>query len=121
LKSDEWIAWSNKLREILEEKIEILFKAKQQSAILKEYRERVIEKEINVACGNWDFFISFKLSPNINFFQSFRVPRGENACGVQELEEQASAGGRRAYPRLAQGETFKRQSHDSRVSLKTRD
>jgi hypothetical protein len=51
LKSDEWTAWSNKLREILEKKVEILHNASQQNEVLKKYRERIIEKEINVACG----------------------------------------------------------------------
>lgn len=52
LKSDEWIAWSNRLRQIFESKIEALFNVNRQSDILRQYRERVLEKEINVACGN---------------------------------------------------------------------
>lgn len=41
------------MREILEKKFEILHKSHpQKSDRLSEYRERILEKEINVACGN---------------------------------------------------------------------
>lgn len=39
------------MREVLEKKIEILYNANRQSELLQEYRERVIEKEVKVACG----------------------------------------------------------------------
>lgn len=52
LKSDEWIMWSNKLREILEKRVDVLCGKNKQNEGSKEHRERVIEKEINVACGN---------------------------------------------------------------------
>lgn len=58
----------------------------------------------------WKFSL---LTPNL---KSFRVPAGEDAGRVQELEEQASTGGRRADPATVEGKTFKRQSHHARVS-----
>jgi hypothetical protein len=75
LKSDEWIAWSNKLREILEKKVEILHNASQQNEVLKKYRERIIEKEINVACGECFLSRNFqeKTFPFAPLQQNFRL------------------------------------------------
>lgn len=58
LKSDEWIARSNRLRQILDAKIEYVYNTTSNDSIksaLRPCRERVIEKEINVACGNYLF------------------------------------------------------------------
>jgi len=60
LKSDEWIARSDKLRQIFEEKVEILYNAKRNCNILKQYRERVIAKEVSVACGNYPPSFAFQ-------------------------------------------------------------
>lgn len=45
--------WSNKLREILEKKVDVLCGENKLNEGSKEHQERVIEKEINVACGNY--------------------------------------------------------------------
>lgn len=54
LKSDEWITRSGKLRNIFDNKFEILHKTTQNVSVrnaLNVYRVRVIEKEINIALG----------------------------------------------------------------------
>lgn len=56
LKPDDWIGKSNLLRQILEKKIDQILNASPNEMLcnnLRQYRVRVLEKEINVACGNY--------------------------------------------------------------------
>lgn len=67
LKPDDWIGKSNLLRQILETKIDQSLNDSPNETLcnnLRQYRVRVLEKEINVACGNY-----FK-SCNIHIFLS---------------------------------------------------
>ena len=56
LKSDEWNTRSAKLRNILENKFEVLHRTTHNESVrsaLNVYRVRVIEKEIKVALGKY--------------------------------------------------------------------
>lgn len=67
LKSDEWITRSGKLRNILENKFEVLHRTIHNESVrsaLNFYRVRVIEKEVKTALGKWFsfdvvFFLNF--------------------------------------------------------------